>query len=80
MYAPPGQGKSFGARAFLKNFYQFDEDESVKGFMMSGDGIADNNYMSCLCNALGATDEMEGWIHALLLAMDEPRGRQPHLS
>ena len=22
LYAPPGQGKSFGARAFLKNYYQ----------------------------------------------------------
>lgn len=79
MYAPPGQGKSFGARAFLKNYYQFEEDEFVKGFMIGGDGIADNNYMSSLGNALGVTDAVEGWIHALLLAMDEPIGCQPSI-
>ena len=79
MYAPPGQGKSFGARAFLKNYYQFDEDENVKGFMMSGDGIADEDYMSSLGNALGVKNEVEGWVHALLLAMDEPIGCQPSI-
>ena len=78
MYAPPGQGKTFGAQAFLKYFCQFDEEESVQGFMVSGQTL-DDNYMLHLRDFLGATEEVDGWIHAVLLALDEPKGHQPSI-
>jgi hypothetical protein len=79
MYAPAGQGKTFGARTFLKNFYEFDENEYLKGLMIGGDGIADENYMDSMGLALGADRELDGWIHAVLLAMDEPDEHQPSI-
>lgn len=78
MYAPPGQGKTFGGQAFLKHWYQFDEGENVRGFMVTGQSI-DKDYMLHLRGVLKAKEEMEGWIHPLLLALDEPKGCQPSL-
>ena len=78
MYAPPGQGKTFGGQAFLKHWYQFDEGKNVRGFMVTGQSL-DKNYMLHLRGVLKAKEEMEGWIHPLLLALDEPEGCQPSL-
>jgi hypothetical protein len=83
MYAPPGQGTTFGARALLEHFNAFpvegqQVDEHVKGFMITGHAVFDDDYMSELCDCLGAT-EVKGWMHALLLAMDGPAARQPSL-
>lgn len=77
MYAPPGQGKTFGARAFLEHFWEFDENEHVKGFMVTGQSL-DSNYYQSLSYALKAT-EVEGWIHALLLALDRPKEKLPSI-
>jgi hypothetical protein len=88
MYAKPGQGKTFGAKAFLSQFYRLydvdvdvdvstekddDEVENVHGFMISGQDL-DSNYYLHLRDAVGGKEGVDGWIHALLLAMDrEPR-------
>lgn len=76
MYAPAGQGKTFGAQAFLKHFCSLGEGKNIQGFMITGQSL-DGNYMSHLGKCLGATDCLEGWIHALLLALDEPDECQP---
>jgi hypothetical protein len=79
MYAPAGQGKTFGARSFLEHFYTFsgEGDTCVKGFMLTGQDI-DDDCMSQLSAHPGAT-AVNGLIYALLLAMDEPDERQPSL-
>lgn len=79
MYAPAGQGKTFGARSVLEHFYAFpgEGDNRVKGFMLTGQAL-DNDYMSQLSAHLGAT-AVNGWVHALLLAMDEPENLEPSL-
>jgi hypothetical protein len=82
MFAPAGQGKTFGAKAFLNHFYRFKQEkgelEDVQGFMISGQGI-DGNYYATLRDFVGAGEKDDGWVHALLLALDEPRGRQPSI-
>jgi hypothetical protein len=79
MYAPAGQGKTFGARSILENFYAFqgEGDKCVKGFMLTGQAL-DKDYMSQLSAHLGAT-AVKGWVHALLLAMDAPENLEPSL-
>jgi hypothetical protein len=79
MYAPAGQGKTFGARSVLEHFYAFpgEGDKCVKGFMLTGQAL-DKDYMSELSAHLGAT-AVKGWVHALLLAMNEPGNLEPSL-
>ena len=79
MYAPAGQGKTFGARSVLEHFYAFqgEGDKCVKGFMLTGQN-PNNDYVSQLSAHLGAT-AVKGWVHALLLAMDEPENLEPSL-
>jgi hypothetical protein len=88
MYAKPGQGKTFGAKAFLSHFYRLydisteendvvsvgdpEAAENVHGFILSGQDL-DYNYCLHLRDAVGGKEGVDGWIHALLLAMD----RQP---
>jgi hypothetical protein len=79
MYAPAGQGKTFGARSVLEHFYDFpgEGDTRLKGFMLTGQYL-DNDCMLQLSAHLGAT-AVKGWVHALLLAMDEPENLEPSL-
>lgn len=49
----------------------------LRGFMLTGQSLASIYYQSLGC-ALKATD-VEGWIHALLLVLDEPKGQQPSI-
>jgi hypothetical protein len=81
MYAPAGQGKTFGARSLLRYFYEFpgegQQNENVMGLMLTGQDL-DDDYMTQLSTHLGAT-AVNGWIHALLLAMDEPENLEPSL-
>ena len=86
LYAPPGQGKTFGARAILEFFHGFESagcsdqeaDESVpdgkhlKGFMLTGSDL-DDDYMASLAQNIGSRN-VPGWVNALLLALDEPEG------
>jgi hypothetical protein len=79
MHAKSGQGKTFAARAMLEEFYEFSTNqgepaEHIKGLMITGQDL-DANYNASLCDMLG-TKEVNGWIHALLLALDQPRGKQ----
>jgi hypothetical protein len=79
MYAPAGQGKTFGAQAFLKHFCSLGEEgegKNIQGFMITGQSL-DRNYISHLRKFVGTTEDLEGWIHALLLALDKPDGCQP---
>lgn len=81
MYAPAGQGKTFGARSLLRYFYEFQggevEQQNVKGLMLTGQA-RHSDYMSQLGDQLGATG-VHGWIHALLLALDQPKNLEPSL-
>jgi hypothetical protein len=83
MHAKSGQGKTFAARAMLQEFYEFpptnegEPAEHIKGLMITGQDL-DADYNSSLSEMLGAR-EVNGWIHALLLALDQPRGKQPGL-
>lgn len=77
LYDKAGQGKTEAGRALLHNFYEFGKDEHVKGFMVTGQMI-DTDYTSVLAKKIGATG-VEGWIHALLLAMDRPLNEQPSI-
>lgn len=76
MHAKPGLGKSFAARALLENFYVF-SDQNLKGFMVTGADL-DDDYFSSLASLLGAQN-VEAWIHALLLALDAPKTDQPNI-
>lgn len=77
MYAPPGQGKTFGARALLKNYYEFSQDEYIKGFMLTGQTL-DQDYMPQLCERIRASG-VNGWMLALLLALNEPMTNRPSI-
>jgi len=84
LHDKPGQGKTVAGRALLQNFYAFptdgqeqEQDEFVKGFMVTGQMI-DEDYMSMLAEKVGATG-VKGWVHALLLAMDQPLTHQPSI-
>jgi hypothetical protein len=85
LHAKAGQGKTFGARALLDSFYSFEsesdqggntcndsEAKNLRGFMLTGSDL-DGDYMDSLAEELGATN-VSGWVHALLLALDEPTG------
>ena len=82
LYDKPGQGKTVAGRALLQNFYAFpsdgkEQDSFLKGFMVTGQ-MMDEDYMSMLAEKVGATG-VKGWIHALLLAMDQPLTHQPSI-
>jgi hypothetical protein len=76
MYAKPGQGKSFAARALLEHFYCF-SDQQLKGLMVTGTDL-DQDYFSSFASLLGVQD-VEGWMHALLLALNAPMKMQPNI-
>ena len=81
MYAPAGQGKTFGARSLLRNFYAFqggEVEQNVKALMLTGQARHNSDYMSQLGDQLGATG-VHGWIHALLFALDQPENLEPSL-
>lgn len=82
MYAKSGQGKTFAGRSMLEEFYEFSTSqgepaEYIKGLMITGEDL-DADYNASLCDILGGR-EVNGWIHALLLALDQPRRKQPGL-
>jgi hypothetical protein len=76
MHAKPGLGKTFAARALLENFYVF-SDQNLKGFMVTGTDL-DEDYFSSLASLLGAQN-VQGWMHGLLLALDAPKDEQPNI-
>ena len=53
------------------------EQQNGKALMLTGQA-RHNDYMSQLGDQLGATG-VHGWIHALLLAMDQPENLEPSL-
>jgi hypothetical protein len=78
--AKSGQGKTFGVRNMLEIFYEFDPGppgEHIKGFMITGQDL-DDDYNASLRRMRGAS-EVDGWMHALLLALEQPKGCQPGL-
>lgn len=72
--AKSGQGKTFGARSMLECFNVFDSgppSDHIKGVVITGQDI-DDDYNTSLSRMLGAT-EVEGWMHAFLLALEQPK-------
>jgi hypothetical protein len=65
-----GQGKYSAGKALLKHFYDL-TGKSMNGFMITGNQLDDKDYFSRLGDSLGV-NEVIGWFHALLLAMDVP--------
>lgn len=74
LYDKRGNGKSHAGRALLREFYQF-PDETLKGIMFTGDMMKDN-IPAGICEKLKASS-IDGWIHALLLAMETPAEEHP---
>jgi hypothetical protein len=78
LYDKSGTGKSSAGIALLKHFHTFPTTEKkIKGFMMSSDTTEDL-YVSSMAKLLKAS-KVEGWLNALLLAMDQPLGETPSL-
>lgn len=78
MYDKPGMGKTTSGEALLKNFFRFPSSgDEIKGLMITGD-LMEQDYVSKVTGQLDS-DGIAGWLHALLLAMNEPRGKPPSL-
>ena len=71
LYDKPGTGKSSAGMAVLKHFNTFPmTKEKIKGLMFSTD-TTDELYVDSMAKLLEAS-KVEGWLNALLLAMDQP--------
>lgn len=75
LYDKRGNGKSHAGRALLREFYQFSDDETVKGVMFTGDMMKDN-IPEGISEKLEA-NSIDGWIHVLLLALETPPEERP---
>ena len=61
----------------LRNYYAFDEDRVLKGFMVSTQRVSEP-YVKTFADLLGASS-VEGWFHVFMLPMNEPLGSLPSL-
>jgi hypothetical protein len=77
MHAKPGLGKRFAARALLENFYVF-LDRNLKGFMVTPGTDLNKDHFLSLASLLGVQN-VQGWIHVFLLAVDAPKKKQPNI-
>jgi hypothetical protein len=78
MYDKPGMGKTTAGAALLKGFYSFPSSGKSEGaFLITGD-IMQEDFVMKLCGQLEIGD-VKGWLHALLLAIDEPVGDFPSI-
>jgi hypothetical protein len=78
MYHKPGMGKTTSGEALLKNVFSFSSSgDEIKGLMITGD-LMEQDYVSKVTAQLEA-NEIRGWFHSLLLALNEARGKAPSL-
>jgi hypothetical protein len=78
LYDKAGKGKTKACEALLRNFYCLSGEKEIQGFMVSSDSFGTDMIMENLCNLFGAKS-VDGWIHAMILAMDEPQEQFPSI-
>jgi hypothetical protein len=76
-YDKAGKGKSTACEALLRHFNYLSNGKNLQEFIVSAETF-DDDVMGNLCLRLGA-DSVAGWIHAMLLAMNEPPGEFPSI-
>lgn len=76
MYTPAGQGKTTAARALLKTFYPLGTAD-LRGIMVSGNAM-DGNYYDKFATLLDVGN-VQGWVLALLLALDPGEDKAPSI-
>ena len=78
MYDKAGMGKTAAGIALLKSFFVLEKaKQNVKGIMITGDGM-ERDYASKMTSELGVNN-VNGWLHALLLALDQPKNQHPSI-
>jgi hypothetical protein len=77
MHAKPGLGK-FLQQGFIGEFVYVFSEQHLKGFMVT-DTDLDEDYCSSCASLLGARN-VQGWMRALLFALDAPKNKQPNIS
>jgi hypothetical protein len=78
MYDKPGMGKTTAGIALLKSFYSFPTSgKELKGLMITGESM-EEDYVMKVCGQL-EIGRVKGWLHALLLGMDEAVGTFPSI-
>jgi hypothetical protein len=78
LHDEPGSGKSMAGISVLRDFYSLPGDNTELQGLMVSTKRSTGLYVEILAGLLGASS-VEGWLHVLLLALDEPRNRLPFL-
>jgi hypothetical protein len=80
LYDKAGKGKTTACEALLRNYYCLSDQKEIfiQGFMVSAESFGNDMIMENLCNLLGGKS-VDGWIHAMILAMDEPQEQFPSI-
>lgn len=78
LYDEPGTGKSMAGISVLRDFYSLPGgNHELQGLMVSTKAST-GLYVEILAGLLDASS-VKGWLHVVLLALDEPRNRVPSL-
>ena len=79
LYDEAGNGKTTAGEALLNEWRDLGSGKKVKGFMLGGDALGDNLVQSMMTvNELDSAN-VQGWIHVLLHALNEPDEEAPSI-